>query len=674
MKKTIKLFNNLFLILALIAISAGIWHYKPALTNKFFQSEDFTRNLYKEARLLQSNQDFSSAYYTYSKISKYYKMYDIVLYQQASCAVAIEDEKTAIAKYESILKSYPKSPVASLASYNLGQAYLRIKADLQAEKQFLNTIKNYPDTDYAIGSFYYLGELNKNKNKEIAAQYWLKYIATAPSGKFALNSYYGLRDLNYAFNQTDKKRIGIVFFMRQNYRKALEYFNQLPQKEIWHYSAMCHKVLGNKQTSFSILKNGLRYYLDEKTDRSKIEKAMLSYVELNNSEQKTSWSDILSWTNIAKDFALYHKAQLLPFEEAKKLYEQIYSKYPESNYASESLWRLFWHAYDKGDYKNALSLGKKHLDSYENKKASPAVYFWMGKIFEKYENFSTAENFYNATLKKFPDSYYAFRANGRLNEIKGRSDNQWLTNRNNLLPVEEKKMETPYSYGEISEKYGIQAAELIYLEDYDTALMIMPEKDPFLESWIKLQKNLITGSIVVARNEMESIASKPETRDNKWKLIYPVYYAEEINQNALIYDIDPILILSLMKEESHFNQFAVSSSNARGLMQVLPQTASDIIRWKNLSDCTPNELFNPKTNIKVGATYLEYTGEMFDRNMLFAVASYNAGPGAVQTWLKRYPDEDLDRFVENIPYSQTKNYVKKVFGSYWNYKRIYGFE
>ena len=127
-----------------------------------------------------------------------------------------------------------------------------------------------------------------------------------------------------------------------------------------------------------------------------------------------------------------------------------------------------------------------------------------------------------------------------------------------------------------------------------------------------------------------------------------------------------------MREESHFNPSAISSANAYGLMQILPGTANDVAKWNKLPPVVPAELLNPDTNIRFSTTYLSFLKNKFNGNMAFAVASYNGGYGSVQRWIdKNDYNQDIDEFVENIPYPETQNYVKKVFRSYWNYMRIY---
>lgn len=672
MTKTVKLFI-FAVIFALLAILGIIWKYKPIVITGFFQSKEYARGVYQKARDLQLNNEYKSAYYTYGKISGNYKIYDIVLYHQADCAAGIEDEKTAVEKYKKILKLYSDNPIAPIASYKLGQTLIRMNKNLEAQKQFLSTIENFPGTDYAVGSFYYLGELNKKIDPQLSSQYFLKYIALAPAGNFAIECYKGLKDINYKFNEKDKLHIGIALFMQQEYRDALKYLNQLPRNETWYYRGICHKFLGEKSTALAIFKKAVTHYINDDTSPYKVRKAMQYYVDLNYSTRFRSWSNILHWTDRQKDFALYNKAILLSLKNARKLYEEIYEDYPDGNYASESLWKLFWYEYDTKDYDDAVKHGESHLTKYESTKASPAIRFWMGKIYEKKDNLNKAKKYYELVLKRYPDSYYAFRANGRLKALNGENDTGWMTNKENRLPVEKEKPDTPYSYKEIAAKHGEKIAELILLKDYDTAMLFMPD-DSFLESWIKLEKDVLTSSIVSARKGMEKLITKPTGKDPRWKLIYPIYYPEIINKNAKLNGLDPVLVISLMKEESHFNPFAVSSSNARGLMQVLPITAKDIVRWKRLKSCNYNELFDPETNIRIGTAYLSYTEYILNENPLLSVAAYNAGPTAVKSWLNRFPHDDFDRFIENIPYNQTRRYVKKVYGSYWNYKRIYKFE
>ncbi|OGI17577.1 MAG: hypothetical protein A2287_02030 [Candidatus Melainabacteria bacterium RIFOXYA12_FULL_32_12] len=638
--------------------------------DNFFLPINKARELYKEAKEYQDNNEFKTAYYTYNKIPSGYIAYDIVLFQQAKCAAALEDEKTAINKLETLLSKYAGSPIENQASYNLGQAYIRVGDYQKAEELFEETIKNHPDSNYAIGSYYYLGQINQDKDKNIAAKYWLKYLSLSPDGRFAIDCIDGISNLKVNLTTEDKKNIGIALFTAQRYKEAHNYLRQISIQDSWYYLAKINAKLGNTQIAKYFLKEGIWKYSNTVT-QDEMQDAMLSYVRLASQPAIKSWSEVISTVKNAKDFALFSKAQIIPKSSSLQFYRTIFDNYSEGYYASEALWNLFWDEFSKGNYNQAISLGKKHIDKYTNTLASPKIIFWTGKAYERIGQKNLAKDYYQKLLSLYPDSYYAFRANGRIQALIAGKDPGWGTNINSSIS-EQDPFSLPYSYNHIYQKQGAQIAELINIGDYETTINIMKD-DPFLDSWIKLKSNLVSKSIVLARDGMNKLMPKPDSRDRRWRLIYPVYYAEEINHYAHMNNLDPILILSLTKEESYFNPLAVSSSNAQGLMQLLPGTAKDIARWNHLGAVNAFQLFDPKANVKLGTSYFKYVKSRLNNSSLYAVAGYNGGPGAVEKWLRTIPHDDLDQFIENIPYEQTRNYIKKVYGSYWNYKRIYNF-
>lgn len=153
------------------------------------------------------------------------------------------------------------------------------------------------------------------------------------------------------------------------------------------------------------------------------------------------------------------------------------------------------------------------------------------------------------------------------------------------------------------------------------------------------------------------------------KILYPKPHWETVCTAAKKYDIDPYLVLSLMRQESLFNHNALSKSGAIGLMQILPSTGQGIA--KKLKIAWPNKqvLFKPETNIQVGVDFLSYLKDRFHNNPAHMLAGYNAGPNATQRWLK--DNQTMDEFVAAIPYSETNGYVTKVFKNYWIYKLLY---
>ena len=128
-----------------------------------------------------------------------------------------------------------------------------------------------------------------------------------------------------------------------------------------------------------------------------------------------------------------------------------------------------------------------------------------------------------------------------------------------------------------------------------------------------------------------------------------------------------IILQSIIKEESHFNPLAKSCVGASGLMQLMPATYTEIAKNIGIS----GDIYNPESNIKAGSAYYSNLKRAFDGKDLYAISAYNGGIGSVKTWFSKLIYNDTDEFVEQIPYPETKNYVKKVFRTYWVYGNMY---
>ena len=131
------------------------------------------------------------------------------------------------------------------------------------------------------------------------------------------------------------------------------------------------------------------------------------------------------------------------------------------------------------------------------------------------------------------------------------------------------------------------------------------------------------------------------------------------------YKIDPALVNAIMRQESRFNPWAKSRSGAQGLMQLMPATA------KSLADKDELEMDSPETNLELGQRYLEelLQTSSVDGDLLYLLVAYNAGPGNLSKWKKRWKDvKDPLLFIELIPLSETRAYVERVLSNYWIYR------
>lgn len=652
------------------------WGFEFFRYGNFPWADSYYRNVYQKAVNLEEADNYKDAYYTFSKVHPGYAAYDAVLFHQAQCAEALGDEKTVINKYKKIIQKFSKSPLEVQARYNLGRAYIRIEDTNAAKKQFKIIQKHFGSTDYSIASNYYLGQIYKKSNKNKAFNYWKKYIQLSPEGRFAFECVEEIISSKHPLEAQDRFHIGVVFYHSQKYNEATKYLKEAPVSLSWYYMAKCYQNLGDKKLALQYLSNGIKNYASN-LPKDSISEALSLYVRLNPEPEQKCWDNLINMTQKygvgIGDYPLYKKAQLLPQKQANVLYQKIVARYSSGDYASEALWNIFWQKYSERKYSEAIALGKSHLRHHPDKKATPKVLFWMGKLSERLSAKAAANSYYDKVCEQYPDSYYALRAYGRKQALRADKDPGWATDDIAYMSNNFKTPVMPYSYREISSKYGKLVSELLKVEDYDL-LLSLEEKDPFIESWIKYKEGLRSKSIVIARDAMKEMKQKPDVKDKRWTLIYPLYYVDTVNSYAVANHISPVVVLSLMREESYFNNLAVSGSNARGLMQLLPGTAQDIGRWENLGSVDAFGLFNPETNVKFGSAYIKYVEDHLYNETVYAVAAYNGGPSAVKRWLDKANSDDIDEFVENIPYEQTRDYVKKVYGSYWNYKRIYKFQ
>jgi soluble lytic murein transglycosylase len=143
-----------------------------------------------------------------------------------------------------------------------------------------------------------------------------------------------------------------------------------------------------------------------------------------------------------------------------------------------------------------------------------------------------------------------------------------------------------------------------------------------------------------------------------------------VQEAAAGYAYDPRVFHGLVREESSFNPEIVSWAGARGLSQLMPATAREVAR-KMGTTVTMDQLFDPKTNLAIGARYFDTLSRQWNGNLFLAVASYNAGPGNVQKWLATAGDRPTDEFVERIPIRETRHYVKRVLGTFEMYRTLY---
>ena len=177
----------------------------------------------------------------------------------------------------------------------------------------------------------------------------------------------------------------------------------------------------------------------------------------------------------------------------------------------------------------------------------------------------------------------------------------------------------------------------------------------------------------LARQLLENGKSLADMPEWGWKAFYPLAFYSLVEAEAKKNKIDPCWVLSIMREESHFNPDTLSRSNAHSLMQILPTTGKWIAQKTGHRHFNKSHLWKPEVNIKFGCWYLKYLSDLFNGDLHLASASYNGGQGNIQRKVENGPFASLAVLerLDKVPLPETRDYYKKVMGSYWNYKRLY---
>jgi soluble lytic murein transglycosylase len=157
-----------------------------------------------------------------------------------------------------------------------------------------------------------------------------------------------------------------------------------------------------------------------------------------------------------------------------------------------------------------------------------------------------------------------------------------------------------------------------------------------------------------------------------FRIAYPDAHVEAVRRAAEEFGVSPLVLWSVMRQESAFQTKARSWAAAQGLMQIIPPTGERIARALGDNDFAAGQLNSPAVNVRYGAWYLGQLLEKFHGSLPLALGSYNAGPKAVSRWVDVAGGLPTDEFIEEIPYRETRHYVKRVLGNLAVYSALYG--
>jgi len=371
-------------------------------------------------------------------------------------------------------------------------------------------------------------------------------------------------------------------------------------------------------------------------------------------------------------------------DDYARYYRMLYERFPAGKYAALAHWRVAWKNHRAGEYETARRLFQEQVTRYPDNPLASGALYWLGRLAEK-RSPALAQAYWRETARHFPQYFYGTLARQRLGGALTAPDPPPPPEVAAVLAAVPEyhptllKAPRPADFDEHRRK--VQALELTGLLDLAVLELRHSTDDPAHSQYLMLELARLERDRGRFRTAIEHIrrvypnyfAFPFDELDRKtWELLFPLPWWSTVQANALGAGLDPYLVMALIRQESAFNPWAISSARAYGLMQLLPATARQLSPRAGTKR-RPNTsiLFDPVTNIQLGTRYLTDMLAHFGGRLEPALAGYNAGPERVDLWLAAENGDDPAQFVESIPFTETREYVQAVVRNAAIYRRLY---
>jgi len=362
---------------------------------------------------------------------------------------------------------------------------------------------------------------------------------------------------------------------------------------------------------------------------------------------------------------------------ADEVFGELWRRFPDSRYAERAAWKIGWWAYKNGRFADAAQAFDTGAAAFPRSDNRPAWLYWSGRAHDQTGETALANDRYRLEIADYENSYY-----GRLaSRILESRDEPNVDGTTRIAPAS----------GTVEIPTAAVIRELVGVEMYEAALR---ELQYAQRAWGDTAA--IEATIAWIRHEQAQTETAPERFDHLrgainimkraypqylaaggeglppavLEVIYPLDYWPLIEKYSTANGLDPYLMAALIAQESTFTADVRSGANAYGLMQLLPGTGRSYARRLRIPFSNAS-LTTPETNIRLGMAYFKDLVDRFG-GAYYALASYNAGENRVSQWLSERPGLPQDEFIDDIPYPETQNYVKRILGTAEDYRRLYG--
>ena len=583
-----------------------------------------------------------------------------VLLRQAQAYDILKESGKASDKRQKVIRDYGNYPAAAKALYLIGAPEYQNKA-----------IAEFPSNPLTW-------EIIRQRLQEDPTQSRLRVIlARHAYDQPGIMRTLDLLSTDPTLKPEDFEVLATAYWENKEFGKASLAYGKAPRtpRNLYRYARGLQLTSQNEQAA-SVYRMLTKTFPDEPEAGT----AFLRLTELtaNRKDAIPLLDQIVSKFPEQAGAALEKKSQILEKEGDKKgaeaALQQLITKFNNTEEAAEYRWEIASKKAKAKNYKEALAWAEPIPKNNPTSILSPRAGFWVGKWAEKLGKKQEAQQAYKFVVSEFPYSYYAWRSASTL----GLNVGTFNTVRNlspEIIPLQ--RPLPPAGSDTFKELYllGQERDAWLQWQTEFTNKMQASVGEQFTEGLLRLAKGEnLTGIAQISKLEDRELPQDKADYQalskqlNYWQARYPFPYFNEIKKWSADRKVNPLLVTALMRQESKFERKIKSVVGATGLMQIMPATAKWIAPQIKLDKF---DLENPDHNIKMGTWYLDHTHDQYKGNSMLAIASYNAGPGNVSKWLQSLPKDDPDDFVEAIPFDETKNYVRQVFGNYWNYLRLY---
>ena len=356
---------------------------------------------------------------------------------------------------------------------------------------------------------------------------------------------------------------------------------------------------------------------------------------------------------------------------AAKAFDDLFEKFPNGQRAERAAWKSGWWAYKNGEYADTVRIFEGAAAAFPRSDYRPLFLYWSARSHGKLGSGPDAQARLRLVVTDYGNSYYGRLAGRQLS----RSAQTALTA--DAVPAARQSASS-----RPADPPNASVIRLLLASDlYDDALNELryaqrtAGTSPVIEAtmaWAYHRKGELRRAITLMRRAYPQhlTADQPLPKEIL-QVIFPLTYWDLIRKHSAARNLDPYLVAALIGQESTFDAEVRSVANAWGLMQIVPATGRQLARSLGIRRFTTSMLTNPETNIRMGTLYFSRLVRQFG-GTYYALASYNAGENRVVRWKSERPGLDEDEFIDDIPFPETQNYVKRILGTAEDYRRLYG--